>query len=261
MWRRGQGFLLIALLAAGCTTSQSGFLERSVMVGNHQYRYRVWLPPHYTKLHRWPVLLFLHGSEERGEDNIRQLSSGLAPALREYGDRYRCVVVFPQCGPNQEWYGEMEQQAIAALEKTLREFHGDRSRIYVTGVSMGGAGVWYMTRHHRRFAAAVPVCGDVARSPDDPFPTALPPDLARIIGAPDPYAALAAAIGTTPVWVFHGADDPVTPVTESRKMVGALQRSGGRVQYTEYEGVGHDAWDRAYSDAGMVRWLLQQRRR
>jgi len=118
-----------------------------------------------------------------------------------------------------------------------------------------------LARHGRHFAAAVPICGEVARDPADPFPVEPPPDIARIVGAPDPYAALAAAIGTTPVWVFHGAADEEVPVAESRRMVAALQRNAGPVKYTEYPGVGHDSWDLAYADPGMIRWLLQQRLR
>jgi len=243
-----------------CAT-QPKFLERSVTLGDHQYRYRVWLPRHYTKVHHWPVILFLHGSGERGDDNLLQLSSGLAPALEHFGDRYKAVIVFPQCRNGQEWYGEMELQALGALEQSIREFHGDRRRVYVTGASMGGSGAWFLARHRRLFAAAVPVCGEIARDPADPFPVQPPPDIARIVGAPDPYATLAALIGNTPVWAFHGAIDDEVPVTESRNMVAALRRAGGRVTYTEYPGIGHDSWDRAYADPNMVRWLLQQRRR
>jgi predicted peptidase len=260
--RRGWAPLfLLVFLTAACST-QSRFLERSVTVGEHQYRYRVWLPRHYTKVHRWPVLLYLHGSEERGDDNVRQLVSGIAPVLLRHGDWYRCIVVLPQCRPGQEWYGEMEQQALAAVQNTIREFRGDPRRTYVTGASMGGSGAWYMARHRRRFAAVVPVCGEIVRSPDDPFPTELPPDLARLLNAPDPYDAFAAAIDDTPVWIFHGADDPVVPVREARNMVAALRRHGARrVRYTELEGVGHNAWDHAYANATMVRWLLAQRLR
>ena len=262
MIRRTAGLiaLLSVILLTGCPR-ESRFLERSVTIGNHQYRYRVWLPAHYTKLHHWPVILYLHGSGERGDDNLRQLSVGLGPALEKYGDRYKCIIVFPQCRFGQEWYGEMESQALAALENTIREFHGNRRRIYLTGISMGGSGAWYMGRHRRLFAADVPICGEVSRDPADPFPVEPPPDIARIIGAPDPYSALAAMIGTTPVWLFHGAVDEEVPVMEARRMVAALVRNGGSVKYTEYPGVGHDSWDLAYADPALARWLLQQRLR
>src|SRR5258708_37893716 len=97
---------------------------------------------------------------------------------------------------------------------------------------MGGAGAWYMARNRRKFAAIVPVCGEVVRQGGDPFPTDPPPDIARIVGSPDPYATLAAAIGTTPVWAFHGAEDDIIPVKESRGLGSALQRAGVIGRYT-----------------------------
>ena len=248
------------MLIAACS-SRSHYLERQVTLSEHVYRYRVWLPPHYTKIHRWPVVLFLHGSGERGDDNLRQLSVGLGPALERFSQRYKCVVVFPQCRFGEEWYGEMELQAIAALEQTIREFRGDPNRVYLTGASMGGTGAWYMARHPRLFAADVPVCGEVVRQPDDPFPSDPPPDIARIVDSPDPYGTLARAIKPTPVWAFHGAADDIVPVTQSRSMVAALRRSGGIVRYTEYPGVGHDSWDLAYADPNLVTWLFQQKLR
>ncbi len=252
--------LVLLLLGAACA-QHSAFLERSVVINEHTYRYRVWLPAHYTKLHHWPVVLYLHGSGERGDDNLRQLTVGLAPALEQQGERYKSVVVLPQCRYGHEWYGEEEQMALAALEQTIREFHGDRRRLVLTGISMGGIGTWYMARHRRRFAALVPVCGEVVRAPNDPFPTDPPPDIARIAYARDPYGTLAAMIGPTPVWAFHGSADEVVPVAETRAMVDALRRAGGNVRYTEYPGVGHNAWERAYADPQLVRWMLAQRMR
>jgi predicted peptidase len=252
--------LAVLLLAAGCA-SQPQFLERSVTVGERPYRFRVWLPPHYTKVHHWPVVLYLHGSAERGDDNIRQVSSGIAPSLQRYGERYHCVVVLPQCAYGREWYGEMEQMALAALEAAILEFHGDRRRVVITGNSMGGSGAWYLARHRKRFSAVVPVCGEVVRQRDDPFPTDPPPDIALIVGSPNPYATLAAQIGKTPVWAFHGALDDVVPVTQSRSMVAALRAIGGNVRYTEYPDGGHEIWDRVYGDAVLTRWMLAQRLR
>ncbi|HSY49372.1 MAG TPA: prolyl oligopeptidase family serine peptidase [Thermoanaerobaculia bacterium] len=250
--------LLTAMVLSGCTR-RSQFLEREVKVGDHTYKYRVWLPHHYTKLRRWPVILYLHGSGERGSDNEQQVSIGLAPALERYGETYKTIVVFPQCDTDHEWYGEMELMAMTELNSAIREFRGDQSRVYLTGISMGGAGAWYMARHNRMWAAIVPVCGAVARHPDDPFPSDPPPDIARIVGSHDPYATLAAQIGPTPIWAFHGVMDDLVPVTESRSMVAALHSAGGNVQYTEYANGGHDVWDDAYGDASMVRWMLQQK--
>ena len=253
--------ILVAFLLAAACARRPAFLERSVVVNDRSYRFRIWLPARYTKLHHWPVVLYLHGSGERGDDNLRQLMIGLPPALERFGQRYRCVVVIPQCADGHEWYGVMEQMALAALEQSIREFHGDRRRVYLTGISMGGVGAWYMARHRRRFAAIVPVCGAVVRAPNDPFPTDPPPDIARIAFARDPYGTLAEEIGPTPVWAFHGSADEVIPVSETRNMVAALQRGGGNVRYTEYRGVGHNAWERAYAEPELVRWMMQQKMR
>jgi predicted peptidase len=189
------------------------------------------------------------------------LTGGLPAALEHHGQRFKCVAVIPQCAYNREWYGEMEQVAMAALEQTIREFHGDRRRVYVTGISMGGTGAWYVGRHRRRFAAIVPIAGEVARRPNDPFPTDPPPDIARIAYARDPYTTLAEAIGRTSVWAFHGAADDVVPVSDTRNMVAALQRTGGNVRYTEYIRAGHNVWDAAYADPSLAHWMLGQRMR
>ena len=239
---------------------QATFLERKVNLQGKTYAYRVWLPKHYTRLHRWPVIVFLHGSGESGDDNLRQLTAGLPLVLRHDPARYPAIVVIPQCPFDQEWYGAMESVALAELEKSIKEFRGDRRRIYLTGMSMGGAGVWYLARHAGRFAAIAPVCGEVTRAADDPFPFPPPPDLATVLAAPDPFAALAARIGKTPVWAFHGAGDPVISVEQSRRMTSALRARGGNVRYTEYAGQGHNVWDLAYNDPALPRWLFGQRR-
>jgi len=251
-------FLLLSAVCLLLSCSRHAhFLERSVTVGAHTYKYRVWLPPHYSKVRHWPVVLYLHGSSERGDDNVRQLANGLPAQLPTHAERYKCIVVIPQCHDGLEWYGEMETQALAALEASIREFRGDRRRLYLTGISMGGAGTWYMARH-RRWAALIPIAGEVSRQPNDPFPVDLPPDLARIVGAPDPFAAMAEEIGPAPVWAFHGSNDSVIPVSESRSMTAAL---GKTARYTELKGAGHDIWERVYTDPNVVRWMLAQRKR
>jgi predicted peptidase len=252
--------LVLALALAASCSPQSKFLERSVAAGGRTYRYRVWLPRGYTKLRRWPVILYLHGSGERGDDNVRQLAIALPPLLVRDPSRYRAIVVAPQCLLDHEWVGEMEEQALAALDQSVKEFRGDPRRVYLTGISMGGAGAWYFARHRGRFAAVVPICGEVTRQPDDPWPREPPRDVAAVLESADPFAALAARIGTTPVWAFHGDKDQVIPVEQSRKMVAALQAHHGNVRYTEFGGVGHNAWDKAYDDPALPVWLFQQRR-
>ena len=246
--------------AAFAAPAASQFLEREVKLGDHTYKYRVWLPHHYTKLHHWPVVLYLHGSGERGTDNLRQVSHRAGPALERYGERYKSIVVFPQADFGHEWYGETESMAMAELQAPIREFHGDPRRIYLTGISMGGAGAWYMARHNRKWAAIVPVCGEVARAPDDPFPSDPPPDVARIVGSPNPYATLAAQIGRTPSGRFTARR---TTSCRSRNHVRWWPRCADRRQRPlhRYPNGAHDVWDAAYADAGMVHWMLQQKMR
>jgi predicted peptidase len=232
-----------------------------VVVGGESYGYRVYLPSGYRGDRSWPVVLFLHGSSERGDDNLSQVRSGLGPAIRGDRERFQVIAVFPQCRRGQQWFGAMEDQAEAALDAAVREFHGDRARLYLTGISLGGSGAWFLARHRHRFAAVVPICGEVVPAADDPFPPDLRPDVARLVHAPDPYGALAAAIGPVPVWVFHGAKDDQVPVRQSRAMVAAMHRLGGIVRYTEYPDLDHFSWDRAYAEPGLIGWLLDQQLR
>jgi predicted peptidase len=230
-----------------------------VTVEGTVFRYRVFLPRGYAPSRAWPVVLFLHGSDERGDDDVAQATSGLGPLLLEHPRRVRAVVVLPQCRRDEQWVGPMARQALAALEQTVAEFHGDPRRLYLTGTSMGGSGAWYLARD-RRFAAVAPVCGEVQPAADDPLPADASRELKGTLAAPDPYAALARQIQGTPVWAFHGAADDQVPVEQSRRMVAALRAIGSPVRYTEYRGVGHDAWDRAYATSELWRWMLAQRR-
>jgi predicted peptidase len=147
----------------------------------------------------------------------------------------------------------METQALKALEQSLKEFNGDAQRVYLTGISMGGYGSWHLAaRHPQKFAAIAPICGGVVPPPTFPFPQAA----AAHVPTEKPYETIAQQIGKTPVWIFHGDADPVIPVEESRQMAAALEKFGGAVKYTEYEGVNHNSWDRAYAEPEFVAWLL-----
>jgi predicted peptidase len=152
----------------------------------------------------------------------------------------------------------MQAQALKALDQTIKEFNGDMQRTYLTGLSMGGYGAWIIAAENpSKFAAVAVVCGGVRPPPRVNVPEAN----TSLAASADPYGAVAAKIGKTPVWVFHGGADPVVPVTESRKMVEAIKAIGGSVRYNEYEGVGHNSWDKAYSEAEIFPWMLAQKRK
>lgn len=247
--------LVLVLFASGSPLRrETGFLDRTVRIAARSYRYQVFVPTGWTARKRWPVILFLHGAGERGEDGLIQTEVGIGGAIRRWSDRFPCIVVFPQCPRNRWWTDpEMEQIALKALESAIREFKGDRRRLYLTGLSMGGYGTWSIAAANPgKFAALAPVCGGIR-----------PPTGVRVpegqTATDDLYRQTAEKVKTTPVWVFHGAADPVVPASESRRMVEALKSVGADVKYTEYEAVGHNSWDRAYAERDLLTWLLSHR--
>lgn len=250
-------FLLLVSLPASARKHETGFLDRSVMVNGVNYRYEVFVPQDFDRHKPWPVILFLHGVDKRSEDGVQQTDVGIAHAIRRNPSRFPFIVVMPQCRSDKRWiHPDMQAEALAALEKSIREFHGDRKRLYLTGLSMGGYGVWDMTATNSgRFAAYVPICGGIfgpSKVPDARVTLAADPKVA------DPYVETARRIGSTPIWIFHGAADDTVPVEESRKMAQALQNAHANVRYTEYLGTGHNAWDKAYAEPELVPWLLAQ---
>ena len=235
--------------------NETGFLDRTVSMGGAEYRYQVFVPAIWDKHKKWPVLLFLHGAGERGDDGLLQTDVGIGHAVRQYADRFPFIVVMPQCRKEHVWTEpDMQSQALAALENSIKEFNGDRKRTYLSGISMGGYGTWDLgARCPGKFAALAPVCGGIRGLQD--FPQ-IAVGFAKDPRIADPYAETTKRIGNTPVWVFHGSADDAVPVGESRKMVESLKSAGGNVRYTEYPGVGHNSWDSAYSEAEFIPWLL-----
>lgn len=176
----------------------------------------------------------------------------LARLFLAYQKPPRAIIVFPRCPTDATWIEpRMEKLALTALDQSLKEFHGDPRRVYLTGLSMGGYGTWYIaSRNPGRFAALAPVCGGIRA------PNTVP--LAAVSTTSDPYAEIAKKIGATPVWMFHGSADEVINVDESRRMAAALKANGGNVHYTEYPGVGHNSWDKAYAEPELMPWLLSK---
>lgn len=232
---------------------ESGFMKKNIELNGEAYSYQVFVPNGWSAREQWPVILFLHGLGERGSDGDRQTQVGLGPALRRSRQNVSAVVVMPQCRRGVWWNDpQMEKLVEATLEGSIKEYNGDRDRVYLTGLSMGGYGTFYFgAKYPNTFAALVPVCGGI-----------IPPrQLRQGQGGDDlePYLKVAEAIKGTPVWAFHGSADPRVPVSESRKIVRALEEIGSPVKYTEYEGVDHNAWDPAYAEPYLLPWLLTQR--
>ena len=250
-------FALLLILGAVSATArvETGFLDRTVSVSGSSYRYQVYVPANFRSKKSWPIILFLHGAGERGSDGLRQTDVGIGHAIRLEASRFAFIVVLPQCGQGKIW-GEpdMQAQALAALDASIKEFHGDRKHIYLSGISMGGFGTWELAaRNPGRFAAIVPICSGVERHKDWPQLRVTLSDDPKIT---DLFAEVARRIGKTPVWMFHGDADPSVPVEQSRRMAEALKAAGADFKYTEYPGVEHNSWDKAYAEPDLVPWLL-----
>lgn len=203
-------------------------------------RYILFVPLKLDPAARPPVLLFLHGSGERGENGLDQLMVGLGPALWKQRTTFPFVTVLPQCSTGGRWNadGPDAALALAALKQTQQELNADPDRVYLTGLSMGGGGTWSIaSQDPAMFAAIAPMCsrGDLESA-----------------------SKLAAA--HLPVWDFCGDKDRAETVEFSRKMNAALKAAGADARYTEYPEVGHNCWDNAYGTPELYTWLLEQSR-
>ena len=255
--------LLLCLAMTACqprseAPASGHFVTRTLDLEGRTWRYAVFVPARAQAANELPVVLFLHGSGERGDDGHAQTTAGLGPWLRRNADTFPALVVMPQVPDDGEWIGMPARLALAALEAASAEFGGDRSRTYLTGMSMGGYGTWEVAlMAPGRFAALVPVCaGVLAPRIERPGLFVTP-----VAGADDPLAELVARLRQVPVWMFHGAKDNVVLPDDSRRVYQASQAAGAGFRYTEYPDGTHNAWDAAYSDAAMWQWLFSQRLR
>jgi predicted peptidase len=254
-------FAIVLLATAHCALAKhdTGFLDRTVTIDGTTYRYQVFIPENWTPHQKWPVILSLHGSGERGEDGMDETDVGIGTAIRSDRGHFEAIVVMPQCRKNIWWtMPPMGDLAMTALRNATREFHGDTNRTYLTGISMGGYGSWYLAQKYpHTFAALVIICGGihppVATLKAHPeLVNFSPPD------GPNAYADAAAKVGKVPVWIFHGGDDNIVPVVESQRMADAMKTVGAEVHYTEYPGVKHVSWDKAYDEPKLYPWLYSK---
>ncbi len=229
--------------AAASPATATGFLYKTVEFEGQSYAYSVYIPPTYTPDKAWPVVLALHGAGERGSDGLLQTEVGVGTAIRRWSKMIPAIVVMPQCPEKQNWIGPMGRMALKCVEAVSREYHCDANRVYLTGLSMGGQGAWHLAAAlPDSFAAVIVVCG-FASFKDWGGTT---------------VDELAPKLTKTPVWVFHGDADQAVPVVAAHEMVSAVRKAGGIVYYTEYPGVGHNSWDKAYADPAMWKWLFEQ---
>jgi len=179
-----------------------------------------------------PLLLFLHGAGERGEDLALVRKHWPVKAV-EKGQAFPFIVLAPQCLPGRWWHPD---ELMALLDEVVALQPVDMDRIHITGLSMGGFGAWALAiAEPDRFAAIAPICGGGV-----------------------PYVA--ERIKDLPVWAFHGAKDSVVPLYESERMIEALRACGGNPKLTVYPDAEHDSWTETYANPELYAWLLQHRR-
>jgi predicted peptidase len=249
--------LLLAAVLVEAAVPIDAFEERTQVYTGGEYKdeafkYRLLTPAKIEEGKKYPLVLFLHGAGERGDDNQSQLK--YLPewmARTEAREKYPCFLIAPQCRRDKKWteinWGDklsaklakqptdQMKVVMAILDETIKKQPIDEKRIYLTGLSMGGYGSWELAmRQPGRFAAVAPVCG----------------------GGDESQAALLKDI---PIWAWHGDADSAVPVERSRRMIDAVKKAGGKPRYTELPGVGHDSWTPAYTRTdGVVPWLFEQ---
>ena len=200
---------------------------------------------------RYPLVIAFHGAGERGDDNRQQVGNGLQMfVLQKNLNNFPCYVIVPQCPLGKRWVevdwnldahrmpdtpSTYMRLSMELLKEVILKYPVDTTRLYITGLSMGGFATWdAICRYPGKFAAAAPVCG----------------------GGDENQAPL---LVNTPIWAFHGGKDKVVKTIRSRNMIAAIQKVGGHPIYTEYPGMGHNSWDSAYRSQKLLPWMFDQR--
>jgi predicted peptidase len=196
--------------------------------------YLLFLPRDYNakKSRRWPLILFLHGAGERGT-NLWLVAKHGPPKIVRTKPEFPFIVVSPQCPAGQRWDNAT---LLGLLDVVIKKYRVDKSRIYLTGLSMGGFGTWNLgVSYPEKFAAIAPICGG---------------------GQP----SRARALKKVPIWAFHGAKDETVPPRATEDMVEAVRAAGGNVRLTVYPEAGHDSWTETYANPELYTWLLSHTR-
>jgi len=230
--------LTVPLAAFAADPPKTGWQDRVFKEAGGEVKYVLFVPPGYDPEKAYPVVLFLHGAGESGTDGKKQATVGLGKVVKKKEKDFPAIVIFPQSQKGGWGANSAEgKRALAILDEVCKEYKTDAKRIYLTGLSMGGFGTWSIAAAHpERWAAIVPVCGG---------------------GSP----ASAEKFKDLPCWAFHGDMDTTVKADKSREMIEALKKAGGTPKYTEYPGVGHNSWDKAYGTEELYDWLFKQARK
>ena len=201
---------------------------------HYNFQYVTYFPKDYGKAEKYPLVFFLHGAGERGEDLDVACRHGYMKHVRESGAEYPFIFVAPQC-PDGKYWGCYTESLLAFLDYICESLPIDRDRVYLTGLSMGGTGTWMLAMAApERFAAIAPICGSGIYW----------------------YGGI---LKNTPVMVYHGDCDETVPIGDSMEMVKSVNKRGGNAQIKVLYGVGHDAWEAAYAGDELYTWLLSHK--
>ena len=199
------------------------------------FGYVKYLPKDYDETKTYPLVVFLHGAGERGDDLDHAMTHGYMRHVKNEGKEYPFIFVAPQC-PNGKYWGCYTESLLAFLEEMIATLPVDPDRVYLTGLRMGGTGTWMLAMARpEMFAAIAPICGTG-------------------------ICWNAGCLKNVPIYVYHGDCDTTVPIHESISMVSAINRCGGNARLKICYGVGHGSWGEAYAGDELWKWMLDQRR-
>lgn len=201
----------------------------------YNFGYVKYLPKDYDENKKYPLVFFLHGAGERGDDLDVASRHGFMKHVREEGKEYPFILVAPQC-PHDKYWGCYTESLLAFLEDICDTLPVDKKRIYLTGLSMGGTGTWMLSMAcPEKFAAIAPVCGSG-------------------------ICWNGYILADMPIYMYHGDCDDIVPIQESISMLNSINKCGGNAQLEICYGVGHESWDIAYAGDSLVDWLLSHKK-
>jgi len=235
------------------TNLATGWVSKTLVDNGTPFKYQIFVPPSYnSSTTRLPVILFMHGSGEQGTDGVKQTTEGLGPYIKTRESTWPAITVFPQTLTGEGTATLRMRIADLELNATLAEYtKADTTRLYLTGLSSGGFWAFQMAlATPNRWAAFAPMAAVMCA-------TCFP---GQTLTKTQAWTQGAQILMKVPIWQFQGDADSNTPVTEVRAQVAAFKAAGHPIIYTEYPGVGHDSWNRAYPDPALWTWMFAQRR-